>query len=109
MEKLESWKSKRRPIKPAPPIPEQHRIVARIEGLFAKLDEAKEKLQAVIDSFELRKAAILHKAFTGELTATWRKAHVINIESWKPALWGDLVISIKAGKNWLAEGRPQRR
>ena len=60
---------------PLPPLPEQHRIVARIESLFAKLDEAKEKAQAVVDGFELRKSAILHKAFTGELTERWRKEH----------------------------------
>lgn len=52
---------------PLPPFPEQHRIVSRIESLFTKLDEAKEKAQAVLDGFELRKSAILHKAFTGEL------------------------------------------
>ena len=60
---------------PIPPLPEQYRIVGRIESLFAKLDEAKEKAQAVVDGFELRKAAILHKAFTGELTTQWRKDH----------------------------------
>ena len=60
---------------PLPPLPEQQRIVDRIESLFAKLDEAKEKAQAVVDSFETRKAAILHKAFTGELTAKWREEH----------------------------------
>lgn len=60
-------------IVPLPPLPEQQRIVDRIESLFAKLDEAKEKAQAVVDGFEGRKAAILHKAFTGELTAEWRK------------------------------------
>ena len=54
---------------PVPPITEQQRIVDRVEYLFAKLDEAKEKAQSVLDSFETRKAAILHKAFTGELTA----------------------------------------
>jgi len=58
---------------PLPPLAEQQRIVDRIESLFAKLDEAKEKAQAVVDGFEDRKAAILHKAFTGELTAEWRK------------------------------------
>lgn len=58
---------------PIPPLPEQHRIVTRIESLFAKLDEAREKAQAVVDGFEDRKAAILHKAFTGELTEGWRK------------------------------------
>ena len=58
---------------PLPPIAEQQRIVNCIESMFAKLDEAKDKAQAVLDSFETRKAAILHKAFTGELTANWRK------------------------------------
>lgn len=52
---------------PLAPLPEQQRIVDRIESLFTKLDEAKEKAQAVVDGFELRKSAILHKAFTGEL------------------------------------------
>lgn len=60
---------------PVSHLAEQQRIVDRIESLFAKLDEAKEKAQAVVDSFETRKAAILHKAFTGELTAKWREEH----------------------------------
>lgn len=68
---------------PLPPFIEQQRIVDRIESLFAKLDEAKEKAQAVVDSFETRKAAILHKAFTGELTAKWREEHGVGMESWK--------------------------
>ena len=68
---------------PLPPLAEQQRIVDRIESLFAKLDEAKEKAQAVVDSFETRKAAILHKAFTGELTAKWREEHGVGMESWK--------------------------
>ena len=59
---------------PLPPFAEQQRIVDRIESLFAKLDEAKEKAQTVVDSFETRKATILHKAFTGELTKKWRKS-----------------------------------
>lgn len=57
---------KQHPI-PLPPLSEQQRIVERIEELFAKLDEAKERLQEVANSFAVRKAAILHKAFTGEL------------------------------------------
>ena len=39
---------------PLPPLTEQQRIVDRIESIFAKLDEAKEKAQAVVDGFELR-------------------------------------------------------
>lgn len=60
---------------PVAPLAEQRRIVDRIESLFVKLDDAKEKAQAVVDGFELRKSAILHKAFTGELTEQWRKTH----------------------------------
>lgn len=68
---------------PLAPRNEQQRIVDRIEYLFAKLDAAKEKAQSVLDSFETRKAAILHKAFTGELTAKWRLEHGISVETWK--------------------------
>ena len=68
---------------PLPPLVEQQRIVERIESLFAKLDEAKENLQNVLDGFETRKAAILHKAFTGELTAKWRKQQGVSMDSWE--------------------------
>ena len=50
-----------------PTLGEQQHIVNRIETMFAKLDQAQEKAQAVLDSFETRKAAILHKAFTRQL------------------------------------------
>ena len=82
---------------PLSPLAEQQRIVDRIESLFAKLDEAKEKTQTVVDSFETRKAAILHKAFTGELTAKWREEHGVGMESWKKKSVGELCISLKYG------------
>ena len=75
---------------PLSPLAEQQRIVERIESLFAKLDEAKEKAQAVVDSFETRKAAILHKAFTGELTAKWREEHGVGMESWEQCSISDV-------------------
>lgn len=102
---------------PLPPLPEQHRIVVRIESLFVKLDEAKEKAQAVVDGFEDRKAAILHKAFTGELTSI-KNADSINyvlseIRKWSvtfPAK--DIkaiekeqekasIICLPDGRNWI--------
>lgn len=63
---------------PLPPINEQQRIVERIESLFAKLDRAKELIENTLAQFEQNKMAILHKAFTGELTAKWRKENNIN-------------------------------
>lgn len=68
---------------PLPPLSEQQRIVERIEELLAKLDEAKERLQEVADSFAVRKAAILHNAFTGELTKQWRRENGVSYESWE--------------------------
>ena len=81
---------------PLPPVLEQQRIVDRIESLFAKLDEAKEKAQAVVDGFETRKAAILHKAFTGELTERWRKVHNIQLNDWECLTLND-VANYKKG------------
>lgn len=82
---------------PLSPLAEQQRIVDRIESLFAKLDEAKEKAQAVVDSFEARKAAILHKAFTGELTAKWREEHGVRMESWEHHQFSDLCAIVRGG------------
>ena len=82
---------------PLPPLFEQQRIVDRIESLFSKLDEAKQKAQEALDSFEIRKAAILHKAFTGELTAQWRKEHGVGLESWEKLKIGTYA-QVKGGK-----------
>lgn len=82
---------------PLPPLSEQQRIVERIEELFAKLDEAKERLQEVVDSFAVRKAAILHKAFTGELTQQWRLENGVSDESWEEKTIGEICSSLKYG------------
>lgn len=78
---------------PLPPLPEQQRIVERIEELFAKIDEAKERLQEAVDSFAVRKAAILHKAFTGELTKQWRRENGVSDESWEESNFGKFTVS----------------
>ena len=82
---------------PLPPLSEQQRIVKRIEELFAKLDEAKERLQEVADSFAVRKAAILHKAFTGELTKQWRRENGVSDESWEDVSLDSVCKSIYDG------------
>lgn len=82
---------------PLPPLSEQQRIVERIEELFAKLDEAKERLQEVAESFAVRKAAILHKAFTGELTKQWRCENGVSDESWEEKTIGEICSSLKYG------------
>ena len=82
---------------PLPPLSEQQRIVERIEELFAKLDEAKERLQEAADSFAVRKAAILHKAFTGELTKQWRRENGVSDESWEEKKFDDCIEKMQNG------------
>ncbi len=67
---------------PLPPLHEQRRIASRIEWLFAKLDEAEAELREVIDSSGQRQAAILHRAFNGELSESWRAMHNVNQNTW---------------------------
>lgn len=86
-----------------PPLAEQQRIVERIESLFAKLDEAKENMQNVLDGFETRKAAILHKAFTGELTANWRKQHGVSMDSWEEKCVSEICKNLKYGTSKKSE------
>ena len=72
---------------PLPPtLAEQQRIVNRIETMFAKLDQAQEKAQTVLDSFETRKAAILHKAFTGQLRIDNEE---LTIDDWEDTTIGE--------------------
>lgn len=82
---------------PLSPLAEQQRIVDRIESIFAKLDEAKEKAQAVVDGFELRKSAILHNAFMGELTAKWREEHGVTLDSWQHKKFSELCNIVRGG------------
>ena len=82
---------------PLPPLAEQQRIVKAIDSLFEKMDIAKELMQNALDSFESRKTSILHKAFTGELTAKWRKENGINLDSWRQKKISEICSVVRGG------------
>lgn len=57
---------------PLPPLPEQHRIVAAIEALFARLDATNARLERVPGILKQFRQVVLAAACDGRLTEDWR-------------------------------------
>jgi len=53
---------------PVPPLPEQHRIVAKVEELFTRLDAGVEALRKIKVQLRRYRQAVLKHAFEGKLT-----------------------------------------
>lgn len=79
-----------------PPLAEQERIVKRIESLFDKVDRAAELVDEARDGFEKRRAAILERAFSGELTKKWREENGVSDE-WKEKSLKDICKLTSGG------------
>jgi len=65
---------------PLPPLSEQHRIVAKIEELFTRLDAGIEALKKVKAQLKRYRQAVLKYAFEGKLTEEWREKHKDELE-----------------------------
>ena len=65
---------------PLPPLPEQHRIVAKIEELFTKLDAGINELHKAQSQLKRYRQSVLKAAFEGKLTETWRAEHQEELE-----------------------------
>jgi restriction endonuclease S subunit len=55
-----------------PPLPEQRRIVAKVDGLTARTARARKELDRIPTLIARYKHRLLALAFSGELTASWR-------------------------------------
>ncbi len=77
--KLNQAPMRRIPL-PLPPLPEQRRIVAKIEELFTRLDAGVAALKAAKAQLKRYRQAVLKQAFEGRLTAAWREAHKGELE-----------------------------
>ncbi|MEQ1742174.1 MAG: restriction endonuclease subunit S [Candidatus Nitrotoga sp.] len=64
-----------------PPLPEQHRIVAKIEELFSELDKGIENLKTAQAQLKVYRQALLKHAFEGKLTAQWREQNRDQLET----------------------------
>ncbi len=83
---------------PLPPLEEQQRIVEQIESLFAKLDEAKEKVQFVRNCCDDDFSSVVHEALTGNLTEEWRVQNGLSRDGWKKSKLGNLG-SLERGRS----------
>ena len=91
---------------PLPPLPEQHRIVAKIEELFTKLDAGINELHKVQSQLKRYRQSVLKAAFEGKLTEAWQAAHQDEIE---PASILLERILKKRREKWEAEQLKQMR
>ena len=66
---------------PLPPLPEQHRIVAKIEELFSELDKGVDSLKTAREQLKVYRQALLKHAFEGKLTAQWRAENSDKLEA----------------------------
>ena len=78
-----------------PPLPEQHRIVAKIEELFTKLDAGIDELHNAQSQLKRYRQSVLKAAFDGELTEAWRAKHQGEI---KPA--APIANDLPKGWEW---------
>ena len=69
--KLTQAEMKRIPV-PVPPLPEQQRIVNRIEEMFSQLDAGVDTLKKMKAQLAVYRQAVLKEAFEGHLTEKWR-------------------------------------
>ena len=85
---------------PLPPLPEQHRIVAKIEELFTRLDAGVEALKKIKAQLKRYRQSVLKHAFQGKLTEEWRQTHKDDLE---PA--SVLLEHIKQERQKTAKGK----
>lgn len=81
---------------PIPPLPEQHRIVSKIEELFSSLDKGIESLKTAQAQLKVYRQAVLKWAFEGKLTNKnvkdgelpkgWELKTIVEIAKINPAL-----------------------
>ncbi|MEG8044962.1 restriction endonuclease subunit S [Sphingomonas aerolata] len=87
-------------IIPVPPVARQALIVARIDELFAEVDNGEAALARARDDLATWRKALLKAAVTGELTADWRATNLPNKTG------ADLLAHVLADRRERWKARP---
>ena len=80
---------------PLPPLPEQRRIVAKIDSLTGKSRRARDHLDHIPRLVEKYKQAILAAAFRGDLTREWREGR--SLAATRSVLLGEVAEGFNYG------------
>ena len=88
---------------PLPPLPEQRRIVARIEELFSRLDAGVAALRHAKAQLQRYRQSVLAAAVTGQLTQAWREQHGLTMEDWRHTTLGDESALVTSGSRGWAK------
>lgn len=84
---------------PLPPLPEQHRIVAKIEELFTRLNAGIKALKKIKAQLKRYRQAVLKYAFEGKLTEKWREKHKYRLKTWSRTRLGNCCELITKGES----------
>ncbi len=93
---------------PLPPLPEQRRIVDKLETLFTQLDAAVDSLKKAQAQLQRYRQSVLKAAFEGELTREWREG---KSDSWENIKLSEFIAlesgsRPKGGVRGILEGIP---
>ncbi len=83
---------------PLAPLPEQRRIVAKLETLLGKVDACQRRLAKIPRLLKRFRQSVLAAACSGRLTADWREQHAPDgTEEWRELELRDICTSITDG------------
>ncbi|MBZ0247254.1 MAG: restriction endonuclease subunit S [Cyclobacteriaceae bacterium] len=77
---------------PIAPLPEQKRIVAKLDALMEKIESSRERLEKIPIILKRFRQSILSAAVSGKLTEEWRENKDYNEETNLPSSWDFVLI-----------------
>jgi type I restriction enzyme, S subunit len=80
---------------PIAPLPEQRRIVAKLDALFAKLESNKQRLEKIPIILKRYRQSVLAAAVSGKLTEDWREKNGISKNWAKKRI--DALFKVRTG------------
>ena len=75
---------------PVAPLAEQHRIVAKLDALFEKIESNKQRLEKIPKILKRFRQSVLAAAVSGKLTEEWREKNGV-VEVWDIVMLEDLI------------------